>query len=80
MIPFKPVIEPRHAGAFMAEDPLISARQGHLADIPWMTGMTSEEGALKVAGKGLSILFSLKLERKPTQYYHLKITIMEEIH
>lgn len=50
MIPFKPVIEPRHAGAFMAEDPLISARQGHLADIPWMTGMTSEEGALKVAG------------------------------
>ncbi|XP_072760700.1 carboxylic ester hydrolase isoform X2 [Anoplolepis gracilipes] len=50
MIPFKPVIEPKHVGAFLTEDPLISARQGHLADIPWMTGTTSEEGSLKVPG------------------------------
>lgn len=50
MIPFKPVIEPKHVGALLTEDPLISVRQGRLADIPWMTGITSEEGTLKVAG------------------------------
>ncbi|XP_029664942.1 venom carboxylesterase-6-like [Formica exsecta] len=50
MIPFKPVIEPKHVGAFLTEDPLISVRQGRLADIPWMMGITSEEGSLKVAG------------------------------
>lgn len=51
MIPFKPVIEPKHVGAFLTEDPLISVRQGRLADIPWMMGITSEEGSLKVAGE-----------------------------
>ncbi|XP_020282996.1 venom carboxylesterase-6-like isoform X1 [Pseudomyrmex gracilis] len=50
MIPFRPVIEPDHPGAFLTEDPLISVKKGRLADIPWMTGVTSEEGALKVAG------------------------------
>lgn len=51
MIPFKPVIEPKHVGALLTEDPLISVRQGRLSDIPWMTGITSEEGTLKVAGE-----------------------------
>ncbi|KAL6437219.1 hypothetical protein ACFW04_005044 [Cataglyphis niger] len=50
MIPFKPVIEPKHAGAFLTEHPLISVKQGRLVDIPWMTGTTSEEGTLKVPG------------------------------
>ncbi|XP_011864448.1 PREDICTED: esterase E4 [Vollenhovia emeryi] len=50
MIPFRPVIEPEHPGAFLTEDPLISVREGRLLDIPWMTGVTSDEGALKVAG------------------------------
>lgn len=49
MIPFRPVIEPEHPGAFLTEDPLISIREGRLLDIPWMTGVTSDEGALKVA-------------------------------
>lgn len=51
MIPFKPVIEPKHVGAFLTEHPLISVRQGRLADIPWMMGTTSEEGSLKVPGE-----------------------------
>lgn len=50
MISFRPVIEPAHPGAFMMEDPLISVREGRLLDVPWMTGITSEEGALRVAG------------------------------
>lgn len=51
MIPFKPVIEPKHVDALLTEDPLISVREGRLADVPWMTGVTSEEGTLKVAGE-----------------------------
>ncbi|KAG5328877.1 ESTF Esterase, partial [Acromyrmex heyeri] len=50
MIPFRPVIEPKHPGAFLIEDPLISVREGRLLDVPWMTGINSEEGAIKVAG------------------------------
>ncbi|XP_067207617.1 carboxylic ester hydrolase isoform X2 [Linepithema humile] len=50
LIPFRPVIEPKHPGAFITEDPVISVREGRLADVPWMTGITSEEGSLKVPG------------------------------
>ncbi|XP_012522381.1 venom carboxylesterase-6 isoform X2 [Monomorium pharaonis] len=48
MIPFRPVIEPEHEGAFLTEDPLVSVREGRLLDVPWMTGITSDEGSLKV--------------------------------
>ncbi|KZC14640.1 Venom carboxylesterase-6 [Dufourea novaeangliae] len=50
MIPFRPVVEPDHPGAFLTEDPAISSRNGRLMDIPWMTGITSEEGSLVVPG------------------------------
>lgn len=50
MIPFRPVIEPDHPGAFLKEEPAQSLKDGNLADIPWMTGVTSHEGAIKVAG------------------------------
>lgn len=50
MIPFRPVIEPIHPGAFMTEDPAHASRLGHLSDIPWMTGVTSEEGAIVAPG------------------------------
>ena len=49
MIPFRPVIEPDHPGAFLKEDPAISLKTGRLSDLPWMTGITSHEGAIKVA-------------------------------
>lgn len=50
MIPFRPVIEPIHPGAFMTEDPAHASRLGHLSDIPWMTGVNSEEGAIVAPG------------------------------
>ncbi|XP_043477786.1 venom carboxylesterase-6-like [Leptopilina heterotoma] len=49
MIPFRPVIEPNHPGAFLKEDPAISLKDGNIADIPWMTGISSHEGAIKSA-------------------------------
>ncbi|XP_063991352.1 uncharacterized protein LOC135169896 [Diachasmimorpha longicaudata] len=50
MIPFRPVIEPDHAGAFLIEEPARTLKTGNMADIPWMTGFNSHEGAIKVAG------------------------------
>ncbi|XP_001599255.3 venom carboxylesterase-6 isoform X1 [Nasonia vitripennis] len=50
MIPFRPVIEPDHPGAFLKEDPAISLKNGRLSDITWMTGITSHEGTLRVPG------------------------------
>ncbi|XP_043270961.1 venom carboxylesterase-6-like [Venturia canescens] len=50
MIPFRPVIEPDHPGAFLKEEPAQSLKSGKLADIPWMTGVTSHEGAIRAAG------------------------------
>ncbi|XP_043595454.1 venom carboxylesterase-6-like [Bombus pyrosoma] len=49
-IPFKPVIEPVHPGAFITEDPVVMSRNGRLSDIPWMTGIMSEEGSLLAPG------------------------------
>lgn len=50
MIPFRPVIEPVHPGAFLIEDPAISSKNGRMLDIPWMTGITSQEGSLVAPG------------------------------
>ncbi|XP_015115295.1 venom carboxylesterase-6 isoform X2 [Diachasma alloeum] len=49
VIPFKPVVEPNHPGAFLAQDPVEILKSGNLTDIPWMTGFTSHEGALRAA-------------------------------
>ncbi|XP_015115296.1 venom carboxylesterase-6 [Diachasma alloeum] len=49
MIPFRPVIEPDHPGAFLKEEPAQTLKNGNMADIPWMTGFNSQEGAIKVA-------------------------------
>lgn len=50
MIPFRPVIEPDHEGAFLTDDPALLMKYGRLSDIPWMTGITSQEGSLRVPG------------------------------
>ncbi|XP_076162457.1 carboxylic ester hydrolase [Ptiloglossa arizonensis] len=50
MIPFRPVIEPVHPGAILTEDPAVASKHGRLLDIPWMTGITSEEGSIVVPG------------------------------
>lgn len=78
MIPFKPVIEPRHVGAFITEDPSISVRQGCLADIPWMTGITSEEGTLKVAGESNTLEFAARESREDLRDIILEFTIIKE--
>ncbi|XP_046742019.1 venom carboxylesterase-6-like [Diprion similis] len=48
MIPFRPVVEPLHPGAFLIEDPATALKFGRQVDVPWMTGITSHEGSLKV--------------------------------
>lgn len=48
MVPFPPVVEPEHAGAFITENPRFKTDM-HGNAIPWLTGVTSEEGAMKSA-------------------------------
>ncbi|CAH1730140.1 unnamed protein product [Chironomus riparius] len=46
MVPFPPVVEHEHEGAFITENPRF-VMNPHGLNIPLMTGVTSEEGALK---------------------------------
>lgn len=50
MIPFPPVVEPDLPGAFITQHPR-DVYEPHSISIPWMTGLTSEEGAMKSARK-----------------------------
>lgn len=49
MIPFRIVAEPNHSEAFINDLPLNIVKSGNISDIPWMTGITSHEGAIMVA-------------------------------
>lgn len=49
--PFIPVIEPDHPGAYINDEPSQSLKSGKVANVPWMTGINSQDGAYKVAGK-----------------------------
>lgn len=46
MVPFPPVVEGDHENAFITEDPRFNV-DSHGNSIPWMTGINSEEGAMK---------------------------------
>lgn len=48
MVPFPPVVEGNHDEAFISEHPRFKTDM-HGNDIPWLTGVTSEEGAMKSA-------------------------------
>lgn len=48
MVPFPPVIEAEHSGAFITKSPRFTTNM-HGNSIPWLTGVTSEEGAMKSA-------------------------------
>ncbi|XP_041788891.1 juvenile hormone esterase [Anopheles merus] len=48
MIPFPPVIEPDIPGAFITKHPR-DEYEPHAIELPWMTGLTFDEGALKSA-------------------------------
>lgn len=48
MIPFPPVVEPDLPGAFITKHPR-DEYEPHALALPWMTGLTMDEGALKSA-------------------------------
>lgn len=48
MIPFPPVVEPELPGAFITKHPR-DEFEPHAIGLPWMTGLTLDEGALKSA-------------------------------
>lgn len=48
-IPFKPVVEVDNEGAFLVEHPLKMIQKGNYAQLPWITGVNSNEGVIKVA-------------------------------
>lgn len=60
MIPFPPVVEPDLPGAFITQHPR-DVYEPHAISIPWMTGLTSDEGAMKSARK---LTFFFVLTRK----------------
>ncbi|KAF2899651.1 hypothetical protein ILUMI_06511 [Ignelater luminosus] len=45
LIPFKPVIEPNIKGAFLTEHPIDIIKSGKAANIPFLLGLNSEDGA-----------------------------------
>ncbi|KAF2901295.1 hypothetical protein ILUMI_04893, partial [Ignelater luminosus] len=49
MIPFKPVIEPNVEGAFLTEHPTDIIKSGKASDVPWITGLNTEDGVLRAA-------------------------------
>lgn len=51
MIPFKPVVEKlaEEGQAFLPEHPEDAIANGKVAPVPWMTGLNSGDGALRVA-------------------------------
>lgn len=50
VVPFKPVVESNTDGAFLPEDPIDTIKSGKSAHIPFITGVTTEEGAVRSAG------------------------------
>ncbi|GAB0091519.1 Carboxylic ester hydrolase [Sergentomyia squamirostris] len=48
MIPFVPVVEPEHPDAFITKHPRV-VMNPHAASVPWLAGLTLDEGALKSA-------------------------------
>jgi hypothetical protein len=55
MIPFPPVVEPDLPGAFITKHPRDEVAP-HALGIPWLTGITSDEGAMKSAGKNVDLI------------------------
>lgn len=50
MIPFRPVIEPPNTEhAFLPEDPEDVIKSGRSAQVPWITGINTEDGTLRAA-------------------------------
>lgn len=61
MIPFKPVVEPKVKDAFLTESPEVLVRSGKFAQVPWIVGLNTDDGALRAAGNS-SDFFKSPLE------------------
>lgn len=49
MLIFGPTLEAENEGAILTVHPVQSLKDGLFRDMPWMTGVTEEEGLLKSA-------------------------------
>ncbi|KAI7815485.1 carboxylesterase, partial [Rhyzopertha dominica] len=47
LIPFRPIVEPKVPGAFISQDPIEIIKSGQFSQIPWLTGINTEDGALR---------------------------------
>ncbi|XP_017783906.1 PREDICTED: venom carboxylesterase-6-like [Nicrophorus vespilloides] len=54
---FTPVIEIKHEGSFISEYPEDIIRDGKSNQVPWMTGVTKDEGAFRTTGLSAKRLF-----------------------
>lgn len=61
MIPFKPVVEHKHDGAFLTEHPIDTIKKGKQANVPLVVGLNTEDGALRAAGTKLKIILLYNL-------------------
>lgn len=50
MVPYPPVVEPDLPGAFITKHPR-DVINIHGNTVPWMSGINSDEGVMKTAGK-----------------------------
>ncbi|XP_031345675.1 venom carboxylesterase-6-like isoform X2 [Photinus pyralis] len=48
-IPHRPVIEPKNPGAFISDHPIDIIKSGEFSQVPYMLGLTANDGALKSA-------------------------------
>lgn len=53
MIPFPPVVEHEHPGAFITKHPRDEVAP-HALSLPWIIGLTSDEGSMKSAAFAVS--------------------------
>lgn len=65
MTPFKAVVEPNLPGAFLTRSP---RKIPEVAAVPWMTGLTTNEGCLK----SVCEFFKSNIFRKGTSYVKVK--------
>lgn len=56
MTPFGPVVEKAGDAPFITRSPVEYLSSGDMQDLPWITGVVSEEGLIPIAGKMLLVI------------------------
>ncbi|XP_028982057.1 esterase E4-like [Diachasma alloeum] len=49
-MPFRPVKESNHSGAFLTEEPGELMKRGEFSDVPWLSGVNANEGSMYTVG------------------------------